>query len=161
MKHFNKILILFLILISSDLYSQNEKVTILDTKMKIDSFLESRSENSLNLFEGIEGVGQSYEKTTLFNNLTNDIYRIFIKDYNQNSYLEFTFYYHNNDLILAKVWKELKKDGLAIDFFEQNSYYFKQICIGTSNDKVEMKKLFETGMRYLKKDYNFKANKEE
>jgi len=161
MRNLNKILILFLILISSDLYSQNEKLNILDTKMKIDSFLEIRSKDSLNLMEGIEGVAESYEKLTLFNQLTNDIYRIFIRDSKQNSYVEFTFYYKNNDLILAKVWKELKKDRLAIDFFEQDSYYYNENCIETSNDKIETKELLETGMSYLKKDYNFKGNKAE
>lgn len=156
--YFNKILILILFLNSSNLYSQNGKSTVLDTKMKIDSFIENRTEKSVNLIKRIEFIEDSYEKTTLFNNLSNDIYKIFINDYKQNSYIEYTFYYHNNNLILATVWKELKKDGLAINYFKQNSYYFNQLCIDTSNDKIETKELYETGMSYLKKDYYFKTN---
>lgn len=168
MKFSPKIFILFLILLSSNLYSQNDVLISLNTKDKIDSFLEKRPKKSIDIIEGIESQvwendndSGGYEKLTLYNKSSFELYRIFFVSDESDLKIEYKFYYYENSLILAKVWKEFRKKSLVIDFIKQNSYYFNKNCIETSNDNINTKELYEIGMSHLKKHYELKINKEQ
>jgi hypothetical protein len=154
-----KRIVLILILVSNLALSQNLPNDLLNTKFKIDKYLHKiETDKTLNLNELIYECGScsEYELSRLYDQSSYKLYRILSKTYTSDSKIEYYFYYFNDELIYAKVWKEFLKNGESIDYFKQISYYFDKRNFYNSIEKTNPNELYKIAMNYLKKHYESK-----